>query len=204
MSVPHVASQPNQCKPLERTAPYGFAKDFSTPPPSPPPDATSTNSTPTPHEAPKDKPDLSVLDSRRIQLSNPPPMPVSVYSLAGQQICTGGNLTNIKAQAKAGNTAALGCIMAAALASETNAPDDPLSAPDCLCFTAAPHGGKAVIQFDTEQAPYDAYSLVRRAEARAGVDNLPLNFRCYSVADIPTAKRRHGVEQTSWPARYVR
>lgn len=147
-------------------------------PPSPPPPA----STP--------KPDLSELDARRIELCNPPPKPVSVYSLACQQICTAGNLTNIQAQAKAGKTAVLGCIIAAAIASETHDPDDPLAAPDCLGFTAAPHDGKAVILFDTEQAPYDAWSLVQRAVTRAGADMLPMNFRFYSVADMPTAKRR--------------
>jgi hypothetical protein len=134
--------------------------------------------------------DLSVLDARRIRLSEPPPRPVSVYTLVGQQICTAGNLTNIQAQAKAGKTAALGCIIAAALASETNDPDDPLAAPDCLGFSAAPHEGKAVILFDTEQAPYDAWSLVQRAVSRAGSSDLPPSFRFYSVADIPTAKRR--------------
>jgi hypothetical protein len=135
-------------------------------------------------------PDLTILDARRIRLSDPPPQPVSVYTLVGQQICTAGNLTNIQAQAKAGKTAALGCIIAAALASEINDPDDPLAAPDCLGFLAAPHEGKAVILFDTEQAPYDAWSLVQRAVSRAGSGDLPPNFRFYSVADIPTAKRR--------------
>lgn len=134
--------------------------------------------------------DLAVLDARRIRLSEPPPKPVSVYTLNGQQICTAGNLTNVQAQAKAGKTAALGCIIAAALASETNDPDDPLAAPDCLGFTAAPHGGHAVILFDTEQAPYDAWSLVQRAVSRAGAEMMPTNFRAYYVADVPTAKRR--------------
>lgn len=134
-------------------------------------------------------PDLSELDARRIQLCNPPPKPVSIYKLAGQQISTAGNLTNIQAQAKAGKTAALGCIIAAALASETHDPDDPLAAPDCVGFTAAPHHGKAVILFDTEQSPYDAWSLVQRAVNRAGVD-MPPCFRFYSVLDLATATRR--------------
>ncbi|MBK8041157.1 MAG: PriCT-2 domain-containing protein [Verrucomicrobiaceae bacterium] len=134
--------------------------------------------------------DLSQLDARRITLDKPPPKPVSVYKLAGQQICTAGNLTNIQAQAKAGKTAALGCIVAAAVASEEHNPDDPLEAPDCLGFTAAPHRGKAVILFDTEQSPYDSWLLAQRAVSRAGSDDLPPNFRFYSVADVPTAQRR--------------
>lgn len=134
--------------------------------------------------------DLSQLDARRITLDKPPPKPVSVYKLAGQQICTAGNLTNIQAQAKAGKTAALGCIVAAAVASEEHDSDDPLEAPDCLGFTAAPHRGKAVILFDTEQSPYDSWLLAQRAVSRAGSDDLPPNFRFYSVADVPTAQRR--------------
>lgn len=134
--------------------------------------------------------DMSVLDARRIRLTDPPPKPVSVYTLVGQQICTTGNLTNIQAQAKAGKTATLGCIIAAALASELHDPDDPLAAPDFFGFSAAPHEGKAVILFDTEQAPYDAWSLVQRAVSRSWATDLPPNFRPYTIADVPTAKRR--------------
>ena len=45
--------------------------------------------------------DLTELDKRRIDPLNPPPKPVPIISLAGQQISTSGNLTAICAQAKA-------------------------------------------------------------------------------------------------------
>jgi len=61
---------------------------------------------------------------------------------------------------------------------------------DLLGFTAAPHEGRAVVLFDTEQSPYDAWSLVHRSAQRAGVSGLPACFRGYSLADVSTDKRR--------------
>lgn len=136
------------------------------------------------------KPDLRELDTRRISLTAPPKKPVPIYKLAEQVICTAGNLTVISAQAKAGKSAALGCIIASAIASENCDPDDPLAMPDTLGFVAAPHHGKAVILFDTEQSPYDAWTLINRAVQRVGADMLPLNFRGYHVAELDTSKRR--------------
>jgi len=136
--------------------------------------------------------DLSLLDKRRIDLNKVPPKPVTVYSLVGQQICTAGNLTVIAAQAKAGKTAVVGAMLAAALAaSSTVCPQNEL---DLLGFTAVATSGKAVVLFDTEQSPHDAWSLVNRAVNRAGVTWLPGNFRCYSLVDVSTAMRRQFLE----------
>ena len=133
----------------------------------------------------KDEGDLLMqLDKRRLHLSKPPLKPVTVYSLAGQQISTAGNLTIISAQAKAGKTAVMGAMNASVLGAENEAKGD------FLGFTAAPHSGKAVIYFDTEQAPYDAWKLLERAAIRAACESWPENFRLYSLADIGTPERR--------------
>jgi len=133
--------------------------------------------------------DLSQLDERRIRLDDPPPKPVSVYCLADHQICTAGNITGIVSQAKMGKTAVLGAFLAAA-ASPCGRDVADIMGYDFLTITAAPHHGKAVVLFDTEQSRYDAWQLVKRAATRAGRGDLPPNFRAYSTADLETAKRR--------------
>ena len=130
--------------------------------------------------------DLSVLDARRISLKVEPPKPVPIISLAGQQICTAGNLTVLAAQVKAGKSAVIGAMLATSMPVDSSM----TGRHDLLGFTGQPHGGKAVILFDTEQSPYDAWSLVKRATKRAGENTLPDNFRCYHLADISTPQRR--------------
>ncbi len=142
--------------------------------------------------------DFSELDARRIHLEQPPPQPVPVFSLLSQQISTAGNLTVISAQAKGGKSAIVGAMIASILADPAPIPEDedaadlPNAEPehDLLGFTAAPHEGRAVVLFDTEQSPYDAWSLVSRSAQRAGVSGLPACFRGYSLADVSTDKRR--------------
>jgi hypothetical protein len=140
--------------------------------------------------------DLTELDARRIVLAHPPPQPVPVFTLLSQQICTAGNLTVISAQAKGGKSAIVGAMIASIMAEPplTDADDDTPDAepPECdlLGFSAAAHAGHAVVLFDTEQSPYDAWSLVNRAALRARVSSMPENFRGYSLADVSTEKRR--------------
>lgn len=133
--------------------------------------------------------DFALLDARRIDLDKPPEKPVPIFELLGQQICTAGNLTVISAQAKAGKTAVITGMLGAALHVEPLA-GVPADEPDYLGFSARPHAGKAVVLFDTEQAPYDAWSLIHRSRKRAKASTLPENFRCYSVADVSTKQRR--------------
>lgn len=130
--------------------------------------------------------DLAVLDARRIDLEKPPPKPVPVIRLMGQQICTAGNLTVISAQAKAGKSAVVGVMLATLLSADQTKTDHL----DLFGFAGQEPGKKAVVLFDTEQSPYDACSLVVRATARAGMQGLPENFRCYSLADIGIPQRR--------------
>jgi hypothetical protein len=146
------------------------------------------------NEAYRDKPeagplDLAMLDARRIRLTSPPLEPVPVFKLCDQQISTAGNLTVISAQAKAGKTAVVGAMLAAILAADGEAEDGDALA-DYLGFEAKPTNGKAVVFFDTEQSPWDAYCLARRAADRAGIRELPETFRGYYLLDISTGDRR--------------
>ncbi len=129
--------------------------------------------------------DFGPLDARRIDLANPPPKPVPILKLSGQQICTAANLTAIAAQAKAGKSATVGAMLASMVVADTGN-----DGADCFGFEADPHGGKAVILFDTEQSPFDSHRLVMRAAQRVGVDAMPSNFRLYRLLDMPTEKRR--------------
>jgi hypothetical protein len=141
--------------------------------------------------------DFTDLDARRIHLEQPPPQPVPVFSLLSQQISTAGNLTVISAQAKGGKSAVVGAMISSIMAAvEPKAEDDDDEIPDwepaqdLLGFTAAAHAGRAVVLFDTEQSPYDAWSLVQRSAQRAGVSGMPACFRGYSLADVSTERRR--------------
>lgn len=141
---------------------------------------------------PQPEADLAVLDNRRIDLNKEPPKPTSVFSLVGQQICTPGNLTVIAAQAKAGKSAVVGAMLAATLVASVK--DGTPGQQDLLGFSAISSGEKAVIVFDTEQAPHDAWSLISRGVRRAGTGTLPENFRCYSLVDVRTEMRRQFLE----------
>jgi len=139
--------------------------------------------------------DFTELDARRIRLASPPPQPVPVFTLLSQQICTPGNLTVISAQAKGGKSAIVGAMIASTVTvpAPADADDDlPDWKPECdlLGFTAAAPAGRAVVLFDTEQSPYDAWSLVNRAALRAHASSMPDHFRGYSLADVSTEKRR--------------
>ena len=128
---------------------------------------------------------LADLDARRIKLEAPPAKPIPVLTLQGQQVSTAGNLTVLSAQVKSGKSAAVGAIIAATLAADNDNEEA-----DTFGFVGRPTGGKAVIHFDTEQSPHDAWQLVHRACTRAGVQTLPANYRAYSLCDIPTETRR--------------
>ncbi|MHB1078863.1 MAG: hypothetical protein ACYC67_05630 [Prosthecobacter sp.] len=139
--------------------------------------------------------DFTELDARRIRLASPPPQPVPVFTLLTQQICTPGNLTVISAQAKGGKSAIVGAMIASTVIAPPPADAEdvfPAWEPECdlLGFAAAAPAGRAVVLFDTEQSPYDAWSLVNRAALRAHVSSMPDHFRGYSLADVSTEKRR--------------
>jgi hypothetical protein len=128
-----------------------------------------------------------LLDARRISIANKPPEPPLVFKLAGNKISTAGNLTVLAAQAKAGKTAAVGAMLASLFA-------NPEGVGDFLGFEAAPPDGKAVVFFDTEQSPFDAWRVISRAMKRAGLERQPPNLRAYFTLDLSIQDRRHALQ----------
>jgi len=149
-----------------------------------------------PHSEPEEDSDRSalikMLDARRIKFEDKPEKPLSVLRLVDQDISTPGNLTAVYAQAKAGKTAALGGMLAAIVAAtlKNGDADAPWDKVDSLGWEAAPMGGKAVIMFDTEQSPFDAWRNLEKVARRARIEAFPPQFRAYRLLDVATPQRR--------------
>jgi len=124
------------------------------------------------------------LDSRRVKLQSPPPEPTTRLFLAGKPIATPGNLVTIISRAKTGKTATLGAAVAAIVAAHHDRHDM-----DTLKFTA-PHTDEAVILFDTEQSPYDAWTCHSRSMARAGQSDDPAWLHHYAMVGMSAADLR--------------
>jgi hypothetical protein len=114
------------------------------------------------------------LAASRVKFATPPPEPQTRLFLAGKPIATPGNLVTVIAKSKTGKTASLGAAVAAILGAHYDRPDI-----DTFKFTA-PHTDEAVILFDTEQSPYDAWTCHKRTMERAG-----------------------GVQEPDWPHHYA-
>jgi len=134
--------------------------------------------------------DFRPLDERQIDLSVTPDKPVAVLRLAGVQISTAGNLTNVNAQAKSGKSATIGAMIAAIEGASLKSCFGFDSPYDCLGFEASEHDGKAVILFDTEQSRYDAWRNLQRAAKRVRLKKFPQNFRAYGLCDLSPNERR--------------
>ena len=128
---------------------------------------------------------MALLDARRVQYDDPPPEPVTIYAVNSQSISTSGNLTCLSGQSKAGKSAALIAMVAAPFAKDTGR--------DFLGFEAAPTDGKTVLVYDTEQSPFDAYTLQRRALKRAGWTQQPPNLQHHYLLDLSISERREAV-----------
>ena len=104
--------------------------------------------------------DFAPFIARRFSINNLHEKPAVVFSLAGQEISTPGNLTLVFSQAKAGKSAVIGAIIGAVMSNG--------GAHDFLGWGAPLNLEKAaLIHVDTEQSPYDHEQIVAKgAEAR--------------------------------------
>lgn len=119
-----------------------------------------------------------LLQSHRVRTAAPPPEPVTRLFLADKPISTPGNITTLTSKAKTGKTAALGAATAAII---TAAAGTSALARDTFKFRAANPEGHAVIIFDTEQSPYDAYQCYHRSLKRAGDETDPKWLHHYAL-----------------------
>ena len=123
-----------------------------------------------------------LLDARRFDCENQPPRPVPLFRIRENAISTAGNITVLAAQAKAGKSALLGGMIAAAL--NPNASEG-----DTLGVSSCGAGSKAIIHFDTEQSTFDHDAVVRLALQRAGLTNQPTSLRSYCLTDVSVGER---------------
>lgn len=114
-----------------------------------------------------------------------PPYPVMKFG--GNTISTPGNLANIQGPIKAGKSAVLAAIIAAAIKGNRQGTDT-------LGFSAENAKGHALIHIDTEQSRYDHDALVRRALRRARAGEPPSWLLSYCLTDIDINERLKGLE----------
>jgi hypothetical protein len=133
----------------------------------------------------EEKPDL--LTSRQFHHDNPPGKPLPVFMLGDKVISSVGNVTNIQALPKAGKSAVVAALIAAALNGNRQGPDT-------LGFSAENPAGRALIHIDTEQSAYDHDQLVRRALKRARVDEPPPWLLSYCITDLSIAERKRALD----------
>lgn len=116
-----------------------------------------------------------------------PPKPHPILKLGKLTISTGGNLTSIQGPVKAGKTAVIEAVIAAAMNGNR-------IGPDTLNFSACNIKGHAMIHIDTEQSRYDSDAIVRRAMRRADVIAPPEWFSSYNLTDLTVDQRCAAME----------
>jgi hypothetical protein len=138
-----------------------------------------------------------VLGERVINAHTAPPPLRTIYSLAGVCISTPGNLTTITSALKTGKSAVIGAMKAAAMQHKQGA--------DLLDFSSSNPKNLAVLSFDSEQSPNDAWSGHHLSVRRAGLKEAPdwlhafcltglghkLAWDCVVLA-VQSAADRHG------------
>ena len=125
---------------------------------------------------------LTLLDSRRFNRAEPPQQPEPLFSIGEASIATAGNLIVLQAQSKAGKSAFLGAMLAAAMHPEAS---DQMT----LGIRSSGAGGRAIIHFDTEQSRHDHHILIERSLTRSGLDIEPHFLRSYCVTDLGIGDR---------------
>jgi len=122
---------------------------------------------------PADNPIREKLAASRFQHENPPPPEPPVMLVADVEVAHAGNIVVIEGPNKSGKTAFYGAGIAAILGKNTG---------DCLGWESDenPNGG-AVLHFDSEQSRGDHDGVIRKALARAGLNEKPAWFDSYCL-----------------------
>jgi hypothetical protein len=108
------------------------------------------------------------LQTRRTSIAKTPVEPITRLFLAGKPVATSGNIVTLVGKAKTAKSAATGGAVSAVIAAMTGKTDL-----DTLGFTASNPSGHAVLVFDTEQSPYDAFLCYQRILNRAETEKDP-------------------------------
>ena len=128
------------------------------------------------------------LAERRFDFHNPPLKPESFILIGEHVIGTPGNLVNIQAGVKAGKSATVGAIIAAAIKPEgVNI--------DSFDIKVDNSDHKAVVHIDTEQSRYDAHWILSKAIERSLAGQPPEWLYSYSMADLGASEKKQALEQ---------
>ncbi len=114
--------------------------------------------------------------------------PTPIFTLAKTTISTPGNLTTIYAPPKAGKSAFIGGMIAAAMTT-------PTSGHDTFGIEGPNYAGHALLHFDTEQSLYDWQQLVTSAMRRVGLTEEPKWMRSFHLVGMPARDCRAFIEQ---------
>lgn len=117
-----------------------------------------------------------LLQQRRFNHSVVPPPIQAVYMLKESIVGTPGNLSAITAHIKSGKTAVVSAMIAAPMAASKLA--------DCLWFSSSNPDGRALVHFDSEQAPGDHWNLMSRTLRRARLSEAPPWLYSYCLTGL--------------------
>jgi len=128
------------------------------------------------------------LAERRFDPKKPPAKPIPSITIGKHPIGTAGNLVNIQAGVKAGKSATVGAIIAAAIKPEgINI--------DTFNIQVDNSDHKAVVHIDTEQSRYDAHWILSKAVERSFAGDPPDWLYSYSMADLGVSEKKQALEQ---------
>jgi len=148
----------------------------------------------------------ALLAPRRFSAANPPPPERVIYRIGEATIATPGNLVVFYAQPKAGKTAFLGGVLAAAMAAgsgpESRGDEDDggdgdgggaAAGADTFDVQSENPEGRPILHFDTEQSPQHHYKAIARALRRIERVAEPDWLYSYRITDIPLPDRREAL-----------
>lgn len=121
----------------------------------------------------------AMLTARRFDITLPPPKAEPVFLLDGVAWATRGNLSTIIALQKAGKSAFCGAMTAAVIGGEG----------DCLGLVSGNPCDLAHIVMDTEQAPFDHWTVTATALKRVQANVQPSWLHSYSIVDVDLRDR---------------